>query len=108
MYPPPRLLAAGGAGTICGLANVVPGSMRRMFDAPTFSARRRYIPLIRAADAFMSRGPFICCLKAMIAADTGRSEWLRVLPPLNPLPAYEREQIVVDFRRFEASLADVR
>jgi len=103
----PRLMAAGGAGTICGLANVVPGLMRRMFDAPTFSARRRYIPLIHAADAVMSRGPFICCLKAMIAAETGQPDWLRVLPPLNPLPAYEREQIVADFRRFQASLADV-
>ncbi len=103
----PRLLAAGGAGTICGLANVIPGLMRRMFDAPTFSARRRYIPPIHAADAVMSRGPFICCLKAMIAADTGRPDWLRVLPPLNPLPAHEREQIVADFRRFEAGLTDV-
>lgn len=103
----PRLLAAGGAGTICGLANVVPGLMRRMFDAPTFSARRRFIPLIHAVDAVMSRGPFICCLKAVIAADTGRPDWLRVMPPLNPLPTNEREQIVADFRRFEASLADV-
>ena len=103
----PRLLAAGGAGTICGLANVVPGLMRRMFDAPTFSARRRFIPLLHAVDAVMSRGLFICCLKAIIAADTGQPDWLRVLPPLCPLPAYERETIVTDFRRFEASLNDV-
>ena len=102
----PRLLAAGGAGTICGLANVIPGLMRRMFDAPTFSARRRFIPLIHAVDAVMSRGPFVCCLKAMIAADTGELDWLRVLPPLYPLPAYERETIVTDFRRFEASMHD--
>jgi len=102
----PRLLAAGGAGTICGLANVIPGLMRRMFDAPTFSARRQFIPLIHAADAVMSRGPFVCCLKAMIAAESGRPDWLRVLPPLNPLPAYEREKIVVDFRRWEASLTN--
>ncbi len=103
----PRLLAAGGAGTICGLANVVPGLLRRMFDAPTFSARRRFIPLIHAVDAVMSRGPFVCCLKAMIASETGQLDWLRVLPPLYPLPAYERETIVTDFRRFEASLNDL-
>lgn len=98
----PRLLASGGAGTVCGLGNVIPGLMRRMFDAPTFSSRRRFIPLIHAADAVMSRGAFICCLKAMIAADTGQRGWLRVLPPLYPLPAFERETLVADFRRVEA------
>jgi 4-hydroxy-tetrahydrodipicolinate synthase len=103
----PHLLAAGGAGTICGLANVMPGFLRRMFDAPTFSARRRFIPHIHAADAVMSRGAFICCLKAMIAADTGEPDWLRVLPPLYPLPAYERQTLVADFRRFEASVVDI-
>jgi len=102
----PRLLASGGAGTICGLANVIPGLMRRMFDAPTFSERRRFIPLIHAVDAVMSRGPFVCCLKAKIAADTGQLDWLRVLPPLYPLPAYERETIITDFRRIEARMND--
>ena len=101
----PRLLAAGGAGTICGLGNVIPGLLRRMFDAPTFSARRRFIPLIHAVDAVMSRGAFICCLKAMIAADTDQLDWLRVSPPLYPLPAFERETIVADFRRVELRFA---
>ncbi|NQU71348.1 MAG: dihydrodipicolinate synthase family protein [Rhodospirillales bacterium] len=103
----PRLLAAGGAGTICGLANVIPILMRRMFDAPTFSARRRFIPLIHSIDAIMSRGPFICCLKTMIAAETGQADWLRMAPPLIPLPAYKRKQIIDDFRQFETACVDV-
>lgn len=101
----PRLLAAGGAGTICGLANVIPGLMRRMFDEPTLSARRRYIPLIHTFDAILTRGPYICCLKAMIAADNHQPDWLRVAPPLIPLPAFTRDQIVADFRRFEAAIS---
>jgi 4-hydroxy-tetrahydrodipicolinate synthase len=103
----PRLLASGGAGTICGLANVIPGLLRRMFDAPTFSARRRFIPQIHAIDTIMSRGPFICCLKAMIAANSGHMDWLRVLPPMHPLPAYQREMIFSDFRRLEEAVTDI-
>jgi 4-hydroxy-tetrahydrodipicolinate synthase len=101
----PFLLKAGGAGTICGLANIVPGLMRQLFDAPSLSARRRYLPLIHAIDAVMSRGTFVCCLKAVIAAESGNLDWLRVLPPLYPLPAYERRTIVSGFRRVAAEVS---
>ena len=35
----PQLLAGGGRGTICGLANVMPRLMRAMFDAPNLFER---------------------------------------------------------------------
>ena len=101
----PRLLASGGAGTVCGLGNVIPGLLKQMFDAPTLSARRRFIPLIHAADVIMSRGTFVCCLKAIIAAQTNQPDWLRVIPPLYPLSAYERRLLVRDFNRFESSIS---
>src|SRR5487761_2079342 len=34
----PRALAAGGAGTICGMANLVPGLVRRLFSDPAAEA----------------------------------------------------------------------
>ena len=40
-----------GAGTICGLGNVIAPLMRRLFDAPTITERRRLLPLIQRAAA---------------------------------------------------------
>ena len=89
-----------GAGTICGLGNVIAPLLRRVFDAPGITERRRLMPLIQRADSLMSRGPFIACMKAWLAADTGNSEWLRVLPPMAPLPGLEANRLADDFRRF--------
>ncbi len=89
-----------GAGTICGLGNVIAALLRRVFDAPGITERRRLMPLIQRADSLMSRGPFIACMKAWLAADTGNSEWLRVLPPMAPLPGLEANRLADDFRRF--------
>src|SRR5690606_11076358 len=55
----PEAIAAGGRGTVCGLANVMPKLMRAMCDAPTAFDRRALLPLILAGDAVLSRRPFI-------------------------------------------------
>lgn len=89
-----------GAGTICGLGNVIAPLIRRLFDAPGITERRRLVPLIQKADSLMSRGPFIACLKAWIAAETGDGGWSRMLPPMAPLPALEAARLAADFRAF--------
>ena len=89
-----------GAGTICGLGNVIAPLLRRLFDAPGITERRRLVPLIQKADSLMSRGPFVACLKAWVAAETGDAGWARVLPPMAPLPALESGHLARDFRRF--------
>src|SRR5437879_367391 len=35
----PRAIAAGAAGTICGLGNIMPGLLRRLIDRPDLAAR---------------------------------------------------------------------
>src|SRR5262245_37967548 len=67
----PQLLASGGRGTICGLANVMPRLMRAMFDAPNLFERRRHIQQILGADIVLSRRPFIASVKALVADSTG-------------------------------------
>ncbi len=89
-----------GAGTICGLGNVITALLRRVFDAPGITERRRLMPLIQRADSLMSRGPFIACMKAWVAAETGEPEWLRVLPPMAALPGLEANRLADEFRRF--------
>jgi len=100
----PQLLASGGRGTICGLANVMPRLMRAMFDAPNMFERRRYIQQILSADVVLSRRPFIPSIKALVADSTGVTEWRRVLPPMSELPVLEEQRMAADFRRWESTL----
>jgi 4-hydroxy-tetrahydrodipicolinate synthase len=100
----PDLLASGLRGTICGLANVMPRLMRVMMDMPTAYDRRACLPLILSGDAILSRSPFVPSAKAVIAASIDDSEWRRVVPPLAEIPIIERDRLVADFARWDASL----
>jgi len=100
----PQLLASGGRGTICGLANVMPRLMRVMFDAPNLFERRRHIQQILSADIVLSRRPFIPSIKALVADSTGVADWRRVLPPMSELPVLEEQRMIADFRRWESTL----
>lgn len=71
-----RALAGGGAGTICGMVNIVPELVRAMFTAGAAAE-----PAMRAACAALGE-PFLPNLKAAMAAATGHEGWLRVRAPL--------------------------
>ena len=100
----PAVLAGGGAGTICGLANVIPGLLRLMSDGRTLADRRRYLPMVQAVDDILSRGPFIPALKAVIADETNEPAWRRVVPPLAELPLADEQRLLADFRELAATL----
>ena len=100
----PAVLANGGAGTICGLANVIPGLLRLMSDGPALSDRRRYLPMVQAVDDILSRGPFIPALKAVIADQAGESAWRQVVPPMAELPLADEQRLLADFRTLAATL----
>ncbi len=75
-----RALAEGGAGTICGMVNVVPHLVRAMFtDADALGP-------MQAALALM-QGPFVPTMKSILAAQTGNAGWLRVRAPLREADA---------------------
>lgn len=80
-----RALAAGGAGTICGLANVVPGLLRRLCDDPAGPDGGRLSAAVTALASGFDRRPVIPALKAMMAAATGDAAWNRLRPPLTAL-----------------------
>jgi 4-hydroxy-tetrahydrodipicolinate synthase len=97
-----RLLAAGGAGTLCGLGNVMPALLRRLIDRPQLADR--LVPAIQAMDDVLSAQPFLPSVKAVVADLTGQPEWRRVTPPLEPLAEPSRLELT---RRFRELLAAV-
>lgn len=102
----PEVIQAGGRGTVCGLANVMPRLMRGMCDGLTAFDRRALLPLIFAGDAILSRRPFIPSAKAVVADWLGDAEWRRTIPPLPEYPAFERTVLVADFRKWDANLPE--
>lgn len=75
-----RAIAAGGAGTICGMANVVPELVKAMVDGKDVEARMQ-----AAIDVVDKTPSLVATLKAILAAQTGDASWLRVRPPLRAL-----------------------
>ena len=87
----PRLLKAGGAGTICGIANVYPAIVRALLS-PSVSAddEKRVASFIEVLFAY----PFLPAFKAIVAAQTGDQGWLAVRPPFIDLPEASRKTLV--------------
>lgn len=86
----PRLMRAGGAGTICGVANVLPGLVRALLT-----------PQVAAGDeariaAFIDiafRQPLMAGFKSMLADQRNDPGWLAVRPPLVPLTDAQRSTL---------------
>ncbi len=93
-----RALAAGGGGTICGMANIVPALVRAMFDDPAAEAA------MAKATSLMSQ-PFLPVLKSVMAAMTNEAGWLRVRPPLESAPAETGRAIMAQLRDLVPSLS---
>jgi 4-hydroxy-tetrahydrodipicolinate synthase len=87
-----RALAAGGQGTICGMANLVPKLLRRLFH----DAAAQH--LIEQACAPVGDIPL---LKAVLAAMTGEAVWRNVRPPLSAADAAEGARVAAMLERLE-------
>lgn len=74
-----RALALGGAGSICGMANLHPARLRALFDTAAED-----VALSRQVDAVVS-GPVIPALKALMVQQTGHEGWAHLRAPLAPL-----------------------
>lgn len=94
-----QTVARGGVGTICGLGNVLPQTMRRYLDASEDEAGR-FEALIRAVDDAICVEPFFPSCKAVISLATGAEDWRRILPPLSPISQHS-------FERLRAALAEI-
>lgn len=96
----PQLMRAGGAGTICGVANLFPGLVRAlMTPAVTSVDEARVATFIEIA----FRQPFLAGFKAMLAERLHDPVWRAVRPPLVALDETVRRTLLMTLR--DAGLA---
>jgi 4-hydroxy-tetrahydrodipicolinate synthase len=86
----PAALAAGGAGTICGIANLYPRLIRRLFDHTADSAHRDDLATVERFLGALDAYPLFPAFKALQAELTGDPSWSGLRPPLLPLEPRER------------------
>lgn len=101
----PELNPLGLAGTVCGLANIMPGFMRTLVDVRNGYEGRPLVEALRRADAILSRYAFIPSAKSIIADTMSDDSWLRVMPPMTLPPTVQRNQIVSAYRQWESSVS---
>jgi 4-hydroxy-tetrahydrodipicolinate synthase len=95
----------GGAGSICGLANIAPDLMRRMMDQPAHvsSADDKRMRDLLALLSLQPGMPFVSAYKVMIAERLGDDAWLRVRAPLTPLTAQQEQAVRLGYRQAMAA-----
>jgi len=78
----PAVRAAGGAGTICGVANLYPRLIRRLFDRALVPEHRDDLVRVERFVAALERYPLFAAFKALQAELTGDPAWNSLRPPL--------------------------
>lgn len=78
----PQAVAAGGAGTICGLANAAPEIVRAITHATAPGEIAELTAKLDAIEAGFGGVPFVVGLKHYLAQTTGAPEWAHPMPPL--------------------------
>ena len=106
------VMVQGGSGSINGLANVAPGLMRRVIDAPqAVSAAdvQLMTSLLALLDVMpgMPRMPFVSVYKTMLAEQTGDDTWLNVRAPLHPLDNTEAQAVRKGYRAIGSLLETI-
>jgi 4-hydroxy-tetrahydrodipicolinate synthase len=93
-------MLVGGAGSICGLANVAPELMRRIMDAPAnvSAADDQRMRNLLALLSIKPGMPFVSAYKTILAEQSGDDAWLRVKSPLTRLLPDENEAVRQAYR----------
>lgn len=97
----PQAIALGACGTICGLANVAPGLVRALCDAPGVKAAARDLKRIKALIGAVEGMPFVPAVKTVAAAQKRDDAWLAVCPPLTALPRAKAKALLARVAKLE-------
>ena len=94
-----RAVRQGGAGTICGLANLLPGVVRKAAHDGVDD------PRIASAVKAIMRYPFMPAVKTLIAQQRGDAGWRVMAPPLTPSDDADAQRLVNEFEKIFAKAA---
>jgi 4-hydroxy-tetrahydrodipicolinate synthase len=102
-------MLVGGSGSVNGLANIAPGLMRRVVDAPAAVTPddERLMHQLLALLSVLPELPFVSVYKTMLAEQTGDDAWLNVRAPLCPLDNTEAQSVRKGYRAIGSALAHV-
>jgi len=78
----PAAVAAGGAGTICGVANLYPRLLRRLYDQAVAGNVGDDLARVKAFVATLASVPLFAALKAMMSELSRDAGWDALRPPL--------------------------
>lgn len=78
----PEAMAGGARGTICGMANLIPGAIARMVAGDASAL----VP-VKALGAAFDGMPVIPAVKGAVGAALGDPAWAACVPPLRPADA---------------------
>jgi 4-hydroxy-tetrahydrodipicolinate synthase len=95
----PSMLAAGGAGTICGIANLFPQLMRRLFDSAGSPDGQAALAAIHQFLDVVLDYPLMPAFKALLAHLSGDDAWIAVRPSLAPLSTADGNAMLARLRR---------
>ncbi len=86
-----KAAALGGAGSICGMANIYPRRMQTLFETQAEDAA------LSADVDFIVAHPVIPALKTALMAQSGDPGWTTMRPPLRALSGADREAFQARF-----------
>ena len=92
----PAALAAGGAGTICGIANLFPRLLRRLHDNALTADYHDDLKRVEAFIAALERYPLFAAFKALQAELANDDGWAALRPPLVALDSEARRAWLAD------------
>lgn len=95
----PQMLKAGGAGTICGIANMFPQLIRRLFDGAGTPDGDLALAAVRHFVDIAFDYPLMPAFKALQAHLVDDDRWMTVRAPLLPLSPEERAAMIQRLRR---------
>ncbi len=99
----PDVMAAGGAGTICGIANLFPGLLRRVHDATSDAERAPSLAKVRRLVRALEAHSIIPAIKTACGLLRNDPAWFALREPLVALDASARATLGAALREIERS-----
>lgn len=97
-------MSIGGAGSVCGLANLAPRLMARVIAQPKNVSEQDRETIGKLLSLIGSHS-FVGVFKTILAEQKNDAAWLRVRAPMTPLSEQDAQKVVDGYRAFKLDTA---